>query len=74
VKNLAIGSLFLQILGSDISIVMAENEKSSTPTTATATQPIATSIDSIPKVPLYTKKTSDLQPYTDIPRGFKLLR
>jgi hypothetical protein len=30
--------------------------------------------ESIPDVPLFTKKRSDLQPYSDVNRGFKLLR
>jgi len=28
----------------------------------------------IPKVPLYVKKSSDLQSYSDVGRGFRLLR
>jgi len=31
-------------------------------------------IDKIEEVPLFVKKTSDLVQYTDIPRGFKILR
>ena len=30
--------------------------------------------DSFPEVPLYSKKGSDLQTYSDIGRGFRLLR
>ncbi len=31
-------------------------------------------VDDIPNVPLYTKRSNDLQAYSDIARGFKLLR
>ena len=42
---------------------------------ATVTPPAAsTKFDDIPKVPLYTKKGSDTQAYSDIGRGFRMLR
>lgn len=43
-------------------------------TTATETTPATITNSKIEKVPLLTKRTSDLQPYADIGRGFKLLR
>ena len=33
-----------------------------------------TNVDDIPKVPLYTKKGTDTQAYSDIGRGFRMLR
>ena len=35
---------------------------------------IADDTSSFPKVPLYTKRSSDVQPFADVGRGFKLLR
>lgn len=41
---------------------------------AVASPATSTSIDDIPKVPLFTKKASDTQAYSDIGRGFRMIR
>lgn len=70
-KFLAMGSLMFQLSGiTSPSIVRADEAPASPETTATS----SSSSSSIPKVPLLTKRSTDLQAYTDINRGFKMLR
>lgn len=60
------------ITNMDVSSARAE-DAAAAPVAAVVTAP-ATSTENIPKVPLYTKKGTDTQAYSDIGRGFRMLR
>ena len=71
--SLIVGSSVLPIP----SLVFADDDVSAESAAVVSTPAAASSSSSseaIPKVPLYIKKSSDLQQYVDIGRGFKLLR
>ena len=76
-KFLATASLMFQFSGLTSSAVRADEASVSTETAVSSSSSSASSSssdNSIPKVPLFTKRSNDLQVYTDINRGFKMLR
>lgn len=64
---LATGSLMLQLGSLTAPVAWADEPPAPAET-------VVSSSSSIAKVPLYTKRSTDLQAYTDINRGFKMLR
>ena len=75
-KFLATASLMFQFSGLTSSAVRADEVSVSTETAVSSSSSTSSSSsdNSIPKVPLFTKRSNDLQVYTDINRGFKMLR
>lgn len=74
-KVLATSFIALNLIGNlDISSARAEEEAVAAPIAAVVAATSTTNIESIPKVPLYTKKGTDTQAYSDIGRGFRMLR
>lgn len=70
-RVLATSFIAFNLIGNfDVSSAKAD-DVAATPAAAVAG---SSSIDSIPKVPLYTKKGTDTQAYSDIGRGFRMLR
>lgn len=67
-KFLAAGSLMLQLSGLTTPAVWADEAPAPTESA------VSSSSSAIPKVALYTQRSTDLQVYTDINRGFKMLR
>jgi PsbP len=66
-KSVLSGLLAFSIVGSDLQssfMVRADDE-----TTTVSANP-----DTVKKVPLFTKKSNDLQVYSDVSRGFRMLR
>lgn len=74
-KILVSSFLAFNLIGNlDMASVKADDEVPATPAAAvTPPTPTASSAD-IPKVPLYTKKGTDTQAYSDVGRGFRMLR
>ena len=75
-KMMATSFIAFNLIGNfDVSAVKAEEEVAATPAAASVAPSVpSTKFDDIPKVPLYTKKGSDTQAYSDIGRGFRMLR
>ena len=74
-KVLVSSFLAFNLIGNlDMASVKADDEVPATPAAAvTPPTPTANSAD-IQKVPLYTKKGTDTQAYSDVGRGFRMLR
>ena len=75
-KILATSFIALNLVGNlDISGARAE-DAAAAPVAAAVAAVVASpiNIDDIPKVPLMTKKGTDTQAYSDIGRGFRMLR
>ena len=77
-KVLVSSFLAFNLIGNlDMASVKADDAVPATPTeTVTPPAPSTPSLSSaeIPKVPLYTKKGTDTQAYSDVGRGFRMLR
>ena len=74
-KVVASSFIAFNLIGNlDVSSVRADDEVAATPAATVAPTTASTKFDDIPKVPLYTKKGSDTQAYSDIGRGFRMLR
>ena len=74
-KVVASSFIALNLIGNfDVSSVKADEEVAATPAATVTPSTASTKFDDIPKVPLYTKKGSDTQAYSDIGRGFRMLR
>ena len=75
-KILATSFIALNLVGNlDLSGARAE-DAAAAPVAAAVAAVVASpiNIDDIPKVPLMTKKGTDTQAYSDIGRGFRMLR
>ena len=71
-RVLATSFIAFNLIGNfDVSSAKADDAVAATPA---ATVAASSNIDAIPKVPLYTKKGTDTQAYSDIGRGFRMLR
>lgn len=66
-KLVATATIAFQILGNNMVPPSFAEDAQSDISATSSTSPI-------PKVPLLTQKTSDLQQYVDVARGFRLLR
>ena len=74
-KVLATSFIAFNLIGNlDVSSARAEEEAVAAPVAAVVPSASTTNIENIPKVPLYTKKGTDTQAYSDIGRGFRMLR
>ena len=72
-KVLATSFIALNLVGNmDVSAARADDAVAAPVAAVVAASPSNT--DDIPKVPLYTKKGTDTQAYSDIGRGFRMLR
>lgn len=71
-RVLATSFIAFNLIGNyDVSSAKADDAVAAAPV---ATVAASSNIDDIPKVPLYTKKGTDTQAYSDIGRGFRMLR
>lgn len=66
--------ILANVLGSLLALNVAGADQILFPPVVHAEEVSTTSTANIPQVDLYTKRTSDLQQYSDIQRGFKMLR
>lgn len=74
-KILATSFIALNLVGNlDISGARAEDAAAAPVAAVAAVVASPINIDDIPKVPLMTKKGTDTQAYSDIGRGFRMLR
>ena len=74
-KALSASVLALSLLAGNAGMVVADDVISSSSSSSSSTSSITSSSSSgVTKVPLFTRKGSDLVPYTNVERGFRLLR